>query len=44
MSYQSIDSLQNTLKDAVFQHTTPEEHEIGGLREALNILKDKNWR
>ena len=27
-----------------FNVITPKEHEISGLREALNILKDKNWR
>ncbi|MGN0221022.1 MAG: hypothetical protein ACI4BA_02725 [Prevotella sp.] len=27
-----------------FNVITPEEHQICGLRQALNILKDKNWR
>ena len=27
-----------------FNVISPEKHEIGSLKQALNILKDKNWR
>lgn len=33
----------NTIEEW-FNVISPEKHEIGSLKQALNILKDKNWR